>query len=107
MRAASQKSGYAQTTLQRQVDKGTLSPTMVIALCRGYGRSPVTGLVETGYLQPWELDGASIPYTLRQATNRQLIDEFLRRCDPEEHQLFTTHGDDTSVDINTNTVEFP
>ena len=88
MRAASQKSGYAQTTLQRQVDKGQLSPEMVIALCRGYDRSPVTGLIETGYLRKWETEGVSIPYALEQATNQQLLDEILRRSDPEARELF-------------------
>lgn len=89
MRAASQKSGYAQTTLQRQIDKGQLSPEMVIALCRAYDRSPVTGLIETGYIQPWEAEGVSIPFALEQASNQQILDEIMRRSDPEAAYLFT------------------
>lgn len=87
-RAASAKSGMAESTLSRQLSRGSLRPEMVIALCRGYGRSPVTGLIETGYLQEWEAEGVSIPYALRNASNRQLLDEIMKRSDPEANYLF-------------------
>ncbi|MGX6968227.1 hypothetical protein [Corynebacterium sp. c7Ub_26] len=103
MRAASKKSGYAQTTLQRQIDKGQLSPEMVIALCRAYEHSPVTGLIETGYINEWETEGVSIPYALRQATNEQILDEINRRSDPEARYLFTNDSDDTLIDFDPGT----
>lgn len=87
-RAIADKTGYAQSTLSRQLDRGSLRPEMVIALCRGYDRSPVAGLIETGYLRKWETEGVSIPYALEQATNQQLLDEILRRSDPEARELF-------------------
>lgn len=102
MRAASQKSGYAQTTLQRQIDKGQLSPEMVIALCRAYDRSPVTGLIETGYIQPWEAEGVSIPFALEQASNQQILDEIMRRSDPEAAYLFTNTNHSEAVGLPTN-----
>lgn len=103
MRAASKKSGYAQTTLQRLIDQGQLSPEMVIALCRAYERSPVTGLIETGYINEWETEGVSIPYALRQATNEQILDEINRRSDPEARYLFTNDSDDTLIDFDPGT----
>ena len=87
MRSASEKAGYAQTTISRQLEKNSLSPEMVIALCRAYGRSPVDGLVETGYLYPHEITGA-IRTMLHQAKNRDILDEINRRSDPESDRLF-------------------
>lgn len=87
-RVAAQKAGLVESTLSRQLSRGSLRPEMVIALCRGYNRSPVTGLIETGYLQKWETEDVGIPYALEKATNQQLLDEILRRSDPEARELF-------------------
>lgn len=100
MRAASQKSGYAQTTLQRQIDKGSLSPEMVIALCRAYDHSPVQGLIETGYINEYEVEGVDLAIALHDATNEQLLNEIMRRSDPEARYLFGADGDPEVVDID-------
>lgn len=100
MRQASQKVGYAQTTLQRQVDKGRLSPEMVISLCRAYDHPAVEGLVETGYLYPHEVETPGVNLVLPKATNRQLLDEVNRRSDPEARQLFTNTNDRDVVDLD-------
>lgn len=100
MRQASQKVGYAQTTLQRQVDKGRLSPEMVISLCRAYDHPAVEGLVETGYLYPHEVETPGVNLVLPKATNRQLLDEINRRSDPEARQLFTNTTDRDVVDLD-------
>ena len=99
MRAASKKSGYAQTTLQRQIDKGVLSPEMVIALCRAYDRSPVTGLIETGYINDYEIHGPDIEVALKEATNEQLLDEIMRRSDPQARYLFGNEADDDAIGL--------
>lgn len=91
---AATKAGYAASTLSRQLGRGTLRPEMVIALCRAYGRSAATGLIETGYLTALDVETGDIPATLRKATNRQLLDEVLRRSDPEAHRLFGSGGVD-------------
>lgn len=77
---------------------------MVIALCRGYNHSPVTGLIETGYLNEWETDGVGIPFALRKASNQQLLDEIMRRSDPEALYLF---GDPTGEAIDYENVDAP
>lgn len=87
-RTASSKAGMSESTLSRQLSRGTLRPEMVIALCRAYGRKPVDGLVETGYLQPWEIEGVGIDTAIDQATNKQLLDGIMRRSDPEAQYLF-------------------
>lgn len=94
---AAKKSSLNESTLSRQLSRGTMRPEMVIALCRGYGRSPVTGLIETGYLQKWETEGVSIPYALEQATNQQILKEIMRRSDPEARELFGGQGHENEV----------
>lgn len=98
-RIAAKRSGLIESTLSRQLSRGTFRPEMVIALCRGYDRSPVTGLIETGYIEPWETEGVAIPYALEQATNQQILDEIMRRSDPEARALFTSAGDPDTVDL--------
>lgn len=100
----SQKSGVKESTLSRQLSRGTFRPEMVIALCRGYNHSPVTGLIETGYLNEWETDGVGIPFALRKASNQQLLDEIIRRSDPEALYLF---GDPTGEAIDYENVDAP
>lgn len=108
MRQASRKAGYVQTTLQRQVDKGKLSPEMVIALCRAYDHPTVEGLVETGYLYPHEVETPGVNLVLPKATNRQLLEEINRRSDPEARQLFTATDDAGVVDVDDAAVfDFP
>ncbi|MEL4153916.1 hypothetical protein [Corynebacterium bovis] len=90
-RAIGAKIGTSHTTIGRQVAAENLSPGIVIALCRAYGRSPVDGLVETGYIHPHEVETGPIAAVLPSATNKQLLDEIMRRSDPESHTLFTAN----------------
>ncbi|AKK07470.1 hypothetical protein CMUST_15910 (plasmid) [Corynebacterium mustelae] len=79
---------------------------MVIALCRSYGRSPITGLIENGYIHEHETDGIGIEYALRKATNQQILDEILKRSDPEARLLFTNDADPNVIDLAEGPVEF-
>ena len=99
MRTASQKTEYAQTTISRQLSRGHLSPEMVIALCRAYDRSPVTGLIETGYINDYELHGPDVEVALREASNEQLLNEIMRRSDPEARYLFGNEGDEETIGL--------
>ena len=94
------KTGYAATTLTRQIDRGSIRPEMVIALCRAYDRSPVQGLVETGYINEYEVQGVDLAIALHDATNEQLLNEIMRRSDPEARYLFGADGDSTVVDLD-------
>ncbi|AWB82249.1 hypothetical protein C3B44_07685 [Corynebacterium yudongzhengii] len=88
LREAAETSGVSKSTLSRNLDAGRMTPETIITLCRAYGRSPVTGLVETGYIESYETDGVSVPFALERATNQQLLDEIMRRSDPEARHLF-------------------
>lgn len=98
-RTASSKAGMAESTLSRQLSRGHLSPEMVISLCRAYDRSPVAGLIQTGYINDYELRGPDVEVALREATNEQLLDEIMRRSDPEARYLFGNEGDDDVIGL--------
>lgn len=100
MRTAAQRTDYAQTTISRQLSRGHLSPEMVIALCRAYDRSPVTGLIETGYINDYEVEGVDLAIALHDATNEQLLNEIMRRSDPEARYLFGADSDPKVVDLD-------
>ena len=106
-RTAAGKADYSQSTLSRQLDRGYLRPEMVIALCRAYGRSPVAGLVETGYIESYETEGVSVPFALEQATNRQILDEIMRRSDPEARHLFGADEDTIGLADDAEVFELP
>lgn len=98
-RTASSKAGMAESTLSRQLSRGHLSPEMVIALCRAYDRSPVAGLIQTEYINDYELHGPDVEIALREATNQQLLNEIMRRSDPEARYLFGNDGDDDAIGL--------
>lgn len=96
---ASKKADYAQSTISRQLSRGYLRPETVIALCRAYDRSPVSGLIETGYINDYELHGPDVEIALREATNEQLLDEIMRRSDPQARYLFGNEGDENTIGL--------
>jgi len=80
IRAASKKTGIQVTTLARQLNRGTIPAENVIKLCQAYGKSPITGLIETGYISPQNFQKSDIiAYALQHATNQQIANEFTRR----------------------------
>lgn len=96
---ASKKADYAQSTISRQLSRGYLRPETVIALCRAYDRSPVSGLIETEYINDYELHGPDVEIALREATNEQLLDEIMRRSDPQARYLFGNEGDEETIGL--------
>ena len=53
---------------------------MVIALCRAYDRSPVQGLIETEYINDYEVQGPDVAIALEKATNKQLLPPLFHTC---------------------------
>lgn len=88
-KVAAKKAGVIESTLSRQLSRGTFRPELVIALCRGYDYPPVDGLIETGYLHAHEVGSETpIRVALESASNRQILEELLRRSDPEAQAMF-------------------
>lgn len=99
LREAAEKSGVSKSTLSRNLDANTMTPETVIALCRAYDRSPVAGLIETSYINDYELHGPDVEVALKEATNEQLLDEIMRRSDPQARYLFGNDGNDDAIGL--------
>ena len=96
LRTAATKADIPVSTLSRQQDK--LPAEMVIALCRAYDRSPVQGLIETEYINDYEVQGPDVAIALEKATNQQLLDEIMKRSDPQARYLFG--GDEETIGLS-------
>lgn len=61
---------------------------VVTAIARAHGVKPADALVETGHLQPDDIDGIGVEEALRRATNRQIFNEIETRSDMEATGMF-------------------
>lgn len=95
---AAKRAGYAQSTISRQLSRKYLRPETVIALCRAFNRSPVQGLIETEYINDYEVQGPDVAIALSKATNQQLLDEIMKRSDPQARYLFG--GDEDTIGLS-------
>ena len=75
---AAEASDIDRGTISRQLKRNHISAENVIKLCKTFGKSPIDGLIETGYLSPTDAQDISISSALRDATNRQLAAEVTR-----------------------------
>lgn len=107
LREAAETSGVSKSTLSRNLDAGRMTPETIIVLCRAFGRSPVTGLIEHGYLYGHEVDSPSVAVALEQATNQQLLDEIMRRSDPQARYLFGADEDTIGLAPDAEVFDFP
>lgn len=98
LREAGLASGISKSTLSRNLDSNHMAPETVIALCRAYDRSPVQGLIETGYINDYEVEGPDVAIALDKATNQQLLDQIMKRSDPHARYLFG--GDDETIGLS-------
>lgn len=91
---AAKTAGLSHTTVIRQLQRGGLHSDVVIAIARAQGVSVVDSLVDTGHIQPDEVEIVGVARALRFATNSQLLAEIAERVDPDGVRDF--HGGDDS-----------
>lgn len=107
LREAAETSGVSKSTLSRNLDAGRMTPETIIVLCRAFDRSPIAGLIEHGYLYAHEVDSPSVAVALEKATNEQLLDEIMRRSDPEARYLFGADEDTIGLADGAEVFELP
>lgn len=96
LRAIAKRIDVSPSTISRYVERNnTLSPEHVIKISRAYGVSVVDALVDTGHLMEYEADLAGVSTALGYATNEQILEEMMRRVDPQAVRLF--HGDEDTI----------
>lgn len=99
LRAIAKHIDVSPSTISRYVERNnTLSPEHVIKISRAYGASVVDALVDTGHLMEHEADLAGVSTALGHATNEQILDEMMRRVDPQAVRLF--QGDEDTITPN-------
>lgn len=81
--AAAKRAGLPHNSLGRQLDKGVIPAESVIRLARAYNVPPVQALVDTEYLGPEEAEGDIQIINWTDVTDAQMLDELLRRVDPD------------------------
>ena len=87
LHAIERRTGIARATLTRKL-KGIPPVETVVAICRAYGLSFTDVFVNAGYIRQDEADALAGEGALRQATDRQLAEEILRRAiEAEDSEL--------------------
>lgn len=92
--------GISKSNITRWKDGARAAPDFVVKVARAYDTNVLKALVEAEFITEEEA-GLKEVYIgglrLEDATNGQLLDEILRRSDPEARELFG--GDENTVDL--------
>jgi hypothetical protein len=90
-RAIGTRSGVPWRTVNDQIRRNNISAENVIAIAIGYGKHPVTALIDCGYLEARFATEADPIAALRQVSEDDLADEVLRRMKlVGDHTVLTT-----------------
>ena len=73
------KSGIAQSSLDRRLKLGSLTPELAAPIARAYGSDVLQALVATGLITDDEIRNSARLKALRDATDHELIAELWRR----------------------------
>ena len=98
--AVANRTGMIQTTLNRQVRGGALTPETVVAIARAYGAPVLPGLVACGLITEAEAAlkerASEVEEVLATATDRQIINSVLARLagGAELHAMLTAPLDE-------------
>ena len=93
---AADHSDISKATLLRHAKAGKTTAEFIISISRAYGVNEVESLLNLGFITASAIDEYGVEVALEGATNQQLLDEIMRRSDPEARYLF---GNDTDDDV--------
>lgn len=93
---AADHSDISKATLLRHAKTGKTTAEFIIGISRAYGVNEIESLLALGFITYSAIDEYSVEAALEGATNQQLLDEILRRSDPQARYLF---GNDTDDDV--------
>lgn len=96
---AADYSGVSKATLLRHAKKGQTTAEYAIEIARAYQRNEVQALIDLGIINHDAVESFGIERALEKATNQQILDEILRRSDPEARELFTNDNHPDVIDI--------
>ncbi|WP_058234992.1 hypothetical protein [Devriesea agamarum] len=79
LRAIASAAGIKQATLARQAAENRISPESVVAIAHTYNANVLEGLIAQRLLRPDDITQVREVIGLREASDRELADEILRR----------------------------
>ncbi len=97
---AADHSNISKATLLRHAKAGKTTAEFVIIISRAYGVNEVESLLSLGFITSSAIDEYGVEAALEGATNQQLLDEIMRRSDPEARYLFGNDNDDDVIGLD-------
>lgn len=97
---AADHSHISKATLLRHAKTGKTTAEFIISISRAYHVNEVEALLDLGFISSAALDAYGVETALGHATNQQLLDEIMRRSDPEARYLFGNEGDDDVIGLD-------
>lgn len=96
---AADHSDISKATLLRHAKVGKTTAEFIISISRAYGVNEIESLLNLGFITPSAIEEYGVEAALEGATNRQLLDEIMRRSDPQARYLFGNEGDEDTVGL--------
>ena len=96
---AADHSHVSKATLLRHAKTGKTTAEFVVTISRAYRVNEVEALVRLGFITAEAVDGYGIEAALSSATNEELLEEILRRSDPQARYLFGNEGDEDTIGL--------
>ena len=96
---AADHSGISKATLLRHAKTGKTTAEFIISISRAYGVNEIESLLHLGFITASAIDEYGVEAALEDATNQQLLDEIMRRSDPEARYLFGNEGDEETIGL--------
>lgn len=93
---AADHSGISKATLLRHAKTGKTTAEFTISISRAYEVNEVESLLALGFISRSAIDEYGFKAALEGSTNQQLLDEIMRRSDPQARYLF---GNDGTEDV--------
>lgn len=104
---AADHAGVSKATFLRHAKKGETTAEYAVAISRAYDVNEVETLVSLGFITAEAVDDYGVVQALERATNRQILDEIMRRSDPEARQLFGADEDTIGLADDAEVFELP
>ena len=96
---AADHSHVSKATLLRHAKTGKTTAEFVVTISRAYRVNEVESLVRLGFVAAEAVDDYGIEAALSSATNEELLEEILRRSDPQARYLFGNEGDEDTIGL--------
>ena len=102
MRDAAKQAGFNQSAFTRWKNGAKADPDFVVKFARAFHLNVLEALVEAEFITENEANLTEVTVggpALADATNEQLLDEILRRSDPQARYLFGNEGDEDTIGL--------